>query len=88
MQKWQCIEDPTGIPRLYKCKGMAGLYATHALGLMAANRGQINGARSASYHCDCEPTVPVKRKKAVTKKSESFYSFTHLVPSVILFLLG
>uniref|UniRef100_A0A673HPK4 Extracellular sulfatase Sulf-2-like n=1 Tax=Sinocyclocheilus rhinocerous TaxID=307959 RepID=A0A673HPK4_9TELE len=77
-QKWQCIEDPTGMPRLYKCKGMAGLYAPRALGLMAANRGQINGALSASYHCDCEPTVPVKRKKALTKKSES-YSFTHLV---------
>ncbi|KTF81214.1 hypothetical protein cypCar_00003029, partial [Cyprinus carpio] len=67
-QKWQCIEDPTGIPRLYKCKGMAGLYAPRALGLMAANRGQINGALSASHHCDCEPTVPVKRKKALTKK--------------------
>uniref|UniRef100_A0A673HNZ4 Extracellular sulfatase Sulf-2-like n=1 Tax=Sinocyclocheilus rhinocerous TaxID=307959 RepID=A0A673HNZ4_9TELE len=67
-QKWQCIEDPTGMPRLYKCKGMAGLYAPRALGLMAANRGQINGALSASYHCDCEPTVPVKRKKALTKK--------------------
>uniref|UniRef100_A0A9J7Z2H5 Sulfatase 2a n=1 Tax=Cyprinus carpio carpio TaxID=630221 RepID=A0A9J7Z2H5_CYPCA len=48
-QKWQCIEDPTGIPRLYKCKGMAGLYAPRALGLMAANRGQINGALSCSY---------------------------------------
>uniref|UniRef100_A0A8C1ZKE8 Sulfatase 2a n=1 Tax=Cyprinus carpio TaxID=7962 RepID=A0A8C1ZKE8_CYPCA len=67
-QKWQCIEDHTGMPRLYKCKGMAGLYAPRALGLMAANRRQINGARSASYHCDCEPTVPVKRKKALTKK--------------------
>uniref|UniRef100_A0A673HP33 Extracellular sulfatase Sulf-2-like n=1 Tax=Sinocyclocheilus rhinocerous TaxID=307959 RepID=A0A673HP33_9TELE len=33
-QKWQCIEDPTGMPRLYKCKGMAGLYAPRALGLM------------------------------------------------------
>uniref|UniRef100_A0A673HP61 Extracellular sulfatase Sulf-2-like n=1 Tax=Sinocyclocheilus rhinocerous TaxID=307959 RepID=A0A673HP61_9TELE len=62
-QKWQCIEDPTGMPRLYKCKGMAGLYAPRALGLMAANRGQINGAlskslprnrwaRSVSYHLD------------------------------------
>lgn len=72
MQKWQCIEDPTGMPRLYKCKGMAGLYAPRALGLMAANRGQINGAHSASSHCDCEPPVPVKRKKALTKKSEPF----------------
>uniref|UniRef100_A0A9J7Y6Q6 Extracellular sulfatase n=1 Tax=Cyprinus carpio carpio TaxID=630221 RepID=A0A9J7Y6Q6_CYPCA len=66
-QKWQCIEDHTGMPRLYKCKGMAGLYAPRALGLMAANRRQINGARSASYHCDCEPTVPVKRKKSLPR---------------------
>uniref|UniRef100_A0A8C2DEC4 Sulfatase 2a n=1 Tax=Cyprinus carpio TaxID=7962 RepID=A0A8C2DEC4_CYPCA len=34
-QKWQCIEDHTGMPRLYKCKGMAGLYAPRALGLMS-----------------------------------------------------
>uniref|UniRef100_A0A9J8D8V9 Sulfatase 2a n=1 Tax=Cyprinus carpio carpio TaxID=630221 RepID=A0A9J8D8V9_CYPCA len=65
-QKWQCIEDHTGMPRLYKCKGMAGLYAPRALGLMAANRRQINGAllktkkslprnrwaRSVPYHLD------------------------------------
>uniref|UniRef100_A0A672SXA9 Extracellular sulfatase Sulf-2-like n=1 Tax=Sinocyclocheilus grahami TaxID=75366 RepID=A0A672SXA9_SINGR len=86
-QKWQCIEAPTGMPRLYKCKGMAGLYAPRALSLMAANRGQINGALSASYHCDCEPTVPVKRKKALTKKSES-YSFTHLVLRVCSILMN
>lgn len=75
MQKWQCIEDGTGMPRLYKCKGMAGLYAPRALGLMAANRGQINGAHSGSDYCNCEPAVPLKRK-ALTKKSGSQYSFT------------
>lgn len=72
------------MPRLFKCKGMAGLYAPRALGLMAANRGQINGAHSASDHCDCEPNVPLKRKKALTKKSASQYSFTYFVQVFLL----
>lgn len=84
MQKWQCIEDSTGMPRLYKCKGIAGLYAPRALGLMAANRGEINGAHSASDHCDCEPNMPLKRKKALTKKSVLQYSFTYFVQVFLL----
>lgn len=72
------------MPRLFKCKGMAGLYAPRALGLMAANRGQINGAHSASDYCDCEPSVPLKRKKALTKKSASQYSFTYFVQVFLL----
>ncbi|TRY59706.1 hypothetical protein DNTS_002505 [Danionella cerebrum] len=67
-QKWQCIEDNTGMPRLFKCKGMAGLYAPRALGLMAASRGQTNGVHSGLGFCDCEPAKPQKRKKAITKK--------------------
>uniref|UniRef100_A0A8C1ZJW9 Sulfatase 2a n=1 Tax=Cyprinus carpio TaxID=7962 RepID=A0A8C1ZJW9_CYPCA len=65
-QKWQCIEDHTGMPRLYKCKGMAGLYAPRALGLMAANRRQINGARSASNSISNISTLIPELK---TKKS-------------------
>lgn len=72
------------MPRLYKCKGMAGLYAPRVLGLMAANRGAINGAHSASDHCDCEPNMPLKRKKALTKKSVLQYSFTYFVQGVLL----
>jgi len=66
------------MPRLYKCKGMAGLYAPRALGLMAASRGEINRAHSTSDQCDCEPKMPLKRKKALTKKSalqNSFFFF-------------
>uniref|UniRef100_A0A8C2H7P4 Sulfatase 2a n=1 Tax=Cyprinus carpio TaxID=7962 RepID=A0A8C2H7P4_CYPCA len=64
-QKWQCIEDHTGMPRLYKCKGMAGLYAPRALGLMAANRRQINGARSA---CNISTLITeLKTKKSLPR---------------------
>uniref|UniRef100_A0A665VL35 Sulfatase 2a n=1 Tax=Echeneis naucrates TaxID=173247 RepID=A0A665VL35_ECHNA len=36
-QKWQCVEDPTGKLRLYKCKGMASLYAPRMQALMASD---------------------------------------------------
>uniref|UniRef100_A0A674BCG9 Sulfatase 2a n=1 Tax=Salmo trutta TaxID=8032 RepID=A0A674BCG9_SALTR len=35
-QKWQCLEDPSGKLRLYKCKGMASLYAPRMQALMAS----------------------------------------------------
>uniref|UniRef100_A0A8K9USD2 Sulfatase 2a n=1 Tax=Oncorhynchus mykiss TaxID=8022 RepID=A0A8K9USD2_ONCMY len=34
-QKWQCLEDPSGKLRLYKCKGMASLYAPRMQALMS-----------------------------------------------------
>uniref|UniRef100_A0A8C8H8J4 Sulfatase 2a n=1 Tax=Oncorhynchus tshawytscha TaxID=74940 RepID=A0A8C8H8J4_ONCTS len=39
-QKWQCLEDPSGKLRLYKCKGMASLYAPRMQALMASSRSQ------------------------------------------------
>uniref|UniRef100_A0A3B1KFS0 Sulfatase 2a n=1 Tax=Astyanax mexicanus TaxID=7994 RepID=A0A3B1KFS0_ASTMX len=66
-QKWQCVEDSSGMLRLYKCKGMAGLYAHRAQGLMAS-AGQLYQPGSPPQHCDCEPVGPLKRKKMLTKK--------------------
>uniref|UniRef100_A0A8B9LCV8 Sulfatase 2a n=1 Tax=Astyanax mexicanus TaxID=7994 RepID=A0A8B9LCV8_ASTMX len=65
--KWQCVEDSSGMLRLYKCKGMAGLYAHRAQGLMAS-AGQLYQPGSPPQHCDCEPVGPLKRKKMLTKK--------------------
>uniref|UniRef100_A0A8C7W219 Sulfatase 2a n=1 Tax=Oncorhynchus mykiss TaxID=8022 RepID=A0A8C7W219_ONCMY len=39
-QKWQCLEDPSGKLRLYKCKGMASLYAPRMQALMASSGSQ------------------------------------------------
>uniref|UniRef100_A0A8C7CNJ6 Sulfatase 2a n=1 Tax=Oncorhynchus kisutch TaxID=8019 RepID=A0A8C7CNJ6_ONCKI len=40
-QKWQCLEDPSGKLRLYKCKGMASLYAPRMQALMASMTNAI-----------------------------------------------
>ncbi|KAL6464589.1 hypothetical protein MHYP_G00269060 [Metynnis hypsauchen] len=66
-QKWQCMEDPSGMLRLYKCKSMAGLYAPHAQDQISGN-AQLYQRGSPSQHCDCEPAVPFKRKKMLTKR--------------------
>uniref|UniRef100_A0A4W5NAE9 Sulfatase 2a n=1 Tax=Hucho hucho TaxID=62062 RepID=A0A4W5NAE9_9TELE len=39
-QKWQCVEDPSGKLSLYKCKGMASLYASRMEALMASSGSQ------------------------------------------------
>uniref|UniRef100_A0A8C8JDG4 Extracellular sulfatase n=1 Tax=Oncorhynchus tshawytscha TaxID=74940 RepID=A0A8C8JDG4_ONCTS len=39
-QKWQCVEDPSGKLSLYKCKGMASLYASRMQALMASSGSQ------------------------------------------------
>uniref|UniRef100_A0AAR2IYA8 Extracellular sulfatase n=1 Tax=Pygocentrus nattereri TaxID=42514 RepID=A0AAR2IYA8_PYGNA len=69
-QKWQCMEDPSGMLRLYKCKSMAGLYAPRAQDLMSGN-AQLYQRGLPSQHCDCESAVPFKRKKMLTKRSMS-----------------
>lgn len=76
-QKWQCVEDPTGKLRLYKCKGMAGLYAPRMQALMARGASQLSAATAAavanSNSCDCanvgfKKTSVLKRKRMFTKK--------------------
>lgn len=71
-QKWQCVEDPTGKLRLYKCKGMASLYAPRMQALMASSASQMSAA-SSSNSCNCGnagfKTSVLKRKRLLTKKS-------------------
>lgn len=79
-QKWQCVEDPTGKLRLYKCKGMASLYAPRMQALMAAGASQLS-LTSNSDSCNCgdvgfKTSVLTKRKRLLTKKSEFLLSLT------------
>lgn len=77
-QKWQCVEDPTGKLRLYKCKGMASLYAPRMQALMARGAPPLSAA-STSNSCNCAnagfKTPAVKRKRLLTKKGE--FSSSH-----------
>ncbi|XP_026868258.2 extracellular sulfatase Sulf-2a isoform X1 [Electrophorus electricus] len=66
-QKWQCLEDSSGVLRLYKCKGMAGLYALRVQGLMAGD-ARLYQSGSALHHCDCDPSAPFDRKKLLTTR--------------------
>lgn len=72
-QKWQCVEDPTGKLRLYKCKGMASLYAPRMQALMASSASELSAA-SNSNSCNCGnvgiKTSILKRKRLLTKKSK------------------
>ncbi|CAL8339599.1 unnamed protein product [Lota lota] len=72
-QKWQCVEDPTGKLRLYKCKGMAGLYAAPRMqALTASSDGpQPYVAPSNADGCDCGPLgfkAEAPKRTLVTKK--------------------
>uniref|UniRef100_A0AAX7VNS2 Sulfatase 2a n=1 Tax=Astatotilapia calliptera TaxID=8154 RepID=A0AAX7VNS2_ASTCA len=78
-QKWQCVEDPTGKLRLYKCKGMASLFAPRMQALMASGASQLS-LTSSSDSCDCsnsgfKPSI-MKRKRLLTKKSQFLLSLT------------
>ncbi|XP_061641060.1 extracellular sulfatase Sulf-2a isoform X3 [Phyllopteryx taeniolatus] len=70
-QKWQCVEDPSGKLRLYKCKGMASLYAPRMQALMASGGPQLSSLSNAD-NCNCGNlgfrTSVLKRKKLLTKK--------------------
>uniref|UniRef100_A0A4W5N659 Sulfatase 2a n=1 Tax=Hucho hucho TaxID=62062 RepID=A0A4W5N659_9TELE len=73
-QKWQCVEDPSGKLSLYKCKGMASLYASRMEALMASSGSQqwVGRVSDAGDSCDCGPLgpkhTPLKRKRLLTKK--------------------
>uniref|UniRef100_A0A8C7CWD1 Sulfatase 2a n=1 Tax=Oncorhynchus kisutch TaxID=8019 RepID=A0A8C7CWD1_ONCKI len=73
-QKWQCVEDPSGKLSLYKCKGMASLYASRMQALMASSGSQqwVGRVSDAGDSCDCGPLgpkhSPLKRKRLLTKK--------------------
>ncbi|XP_064822686.1 extracellular sulfatase Sulf-2-like isoform X2 [Oncorhynchus masou masou] len=72
-QKWQCVEDPSGKLSLYKCKGMASLYASRMQALMASSGSQqwVGRVSDAGDSCDCGPLgpkhSPLKRKRLLTK---------------------
>uniref|UniRef100_A0A8D0D8D2 Sulfatase 2a n=1 Tax=Sander lucioperca TaxID=283035 RepID=A0A8D0D8D2_SANLU len=80
-QKWQCVEDPTGKLRLYKCKGMASLFAPRMQALMASGASHVQlSPTSNSDSCNCDDvgfkaSVP-KRKRLLTKKSKFLLSLT------------
>uniref|UniRef100_A0A3P8XHJ5 Extracellular sulfatase n=1 Tax=Esox lucius TaxID=8010 RepID=A0A3P8XHJ5_ESOLU len=73
-QKWQCVEEPSGKLRLYKCKGMAGLYASRTQALMASTGSQqwVGHVSNAGDGCDCGPLgpkiTPLKKRRLSTKK--------------------
>ncbi|XP_013988793.2 extracellular sulfatase Sulf-2 isoform X1 [Salmo salar] len=73
-QKWQCVEDPSGKLSLYKCKGMASLYASRMQALMTSSVSQqwVGRVSDAGDSCDCGPLgpkhTPLKRKRLLTKK--------------------
>ncbi|XP_055773268.1 extracellular sulfatase Sulf-2-like [Salvelinus fontinalis] len=73
-QKWQCVEDPSGKLSLYKCKGMASLYASRMQALMANSGSQqwVGRVSDAGDSCDCgllgPKRTPLKRKRLLTKK--------------------
>uniref|UniRef100_A0A7N6B655 Sulfatase 2a n=1 Tax=Anabas testudineus TaxID=64144 RepID=A0A7N6B655_ANATE len=85
-QKWQCVEDPTGKLRLYKCKGMASLYAPRMQALMARGPSQLS-LTSNSDSCICSDvdfkTSLLKRKRLLTKKSRFLISPTWAIVLVI-----
>ncbi|XP_075904074.1 extracellular sulfatase Sulf-2a isoform X2 [Nelusetta ayraudi] len=89
-QKWQCVEDPTGKLRLYKCKGMASLYAPRMQALMARGPAPLASAAAApaatSNSCNCAASAAfqapvVKRKRLFPKKSPSISSYSDLKPA-------
>ncbi|XP_041944587.1 extracellular sulfatase Sulf-2a isoform X1 [Alosa sapidissima] len=67
-QKWQCLEDSAGMMRLFKCKGIVGMYSPRAQGLLASRTANIYSPSIPSDGCDCDPSPTVKKKKLLTKR--------------------
>ena len=69
------MEDPTGKLRLYKCKGMAGLYAAPRMqALKASSDGPQPYVPPVNADgCDCGPLgfkAEAPKRTLVTKKSQ------------------
>ncbi|XP_054640012.1 extracellular sulfatase Sulf-2a isoform X3 [Dunckerocampus dactyliophorus] len=65
-QKWQCVEEPTGKLRLYKCKGVTSLYAPRMRALMASGGSRLLPS-SAAHGCNCA-NVGIKTSALKPKK--------------------
>uniref|UniRef100_A0A3Q2PVS7 Extracellular sulfatase n=1 Tax=Fundulus heteroclitus TaxID=8078 RepID=A0A3Q2PVS7_FUNHE len=70
-QKWQCVEDPTGKLRLYKCKGMASMFAPRMQALMASSPSTLSVVSNFD-DCNCgnvgvKPSA-LKKKRLLNKK--------------------
>uniref|UniRef100_A0A8C5GFB2 Extracellular sulfatase n=1 Tax=Gouania willdenowi TaxID=441366 RepID=A0A8C5GFB2_GOUWI len=80
-QKWQCVEEPTGRLRLYKCKGMAGLLAAPRMQALMSSGPAHMSLASNSDECHCEDdgfkTFLLKKKRLL--KSESVLPLSHNV---------
>lgn len=72
------MEDPSGKLRLYKCKGMASLYAPPVQALTASRAPQLS-LSSAADGCACADvgfkTAVLRRKKLLAKKSKLVFFF-------------
>uniref|UniRef100_A0A674MHV8 Sulfatase 2a n=1 Tax=Takifugu rubripes TaxID=31033 RepID=A0A674MHV8_TAKRU len=69
-QKWQCVEDSTGKLRLYKCKGMAGLYAPRMQALMARGASQPHTCNMDVYTDKHIPLLSSTSGSSVSSYSE------------------
>uniref|UniRef100_A0A8C5GFG3 Extracellular sulfatase n=1 Tax=Gouania willdenowi TaxID=441366 RepID=A0A8C5GFG3_GOUWI len=74
-QKWQCVEEPTGRLRLYKCKGMAGLLAAPRMQALMSSGPAHMSLASNSDECHCEDdgfkTFLLKKKRLLKKTKSS-----------------
>ncbi|CAG5983913.1 unnamed protein product [Menidia menidia] len=83
-QKWQCVEDPTGKLRLYKCKGMASLFAPRMQAMMASSASQV-ALTANSDVCNCGEmgfkASFLKKKRLLNKKNSSVSSYAAMKSS-------
>ncbi|KAJ8404646.1 hypothetical protein AAFF_G00335090 [Aldrovandia affinis] len=68
-QKWQCVEDPTGKLRLYKCKGMASLPPPLKQSLRFS-QSQLYRRDSHLGGCQCDPARmnPFRQRRLLAKR--------------------
>uniref|UniRef100_A0A674MTK0 Sulfatase 2a n=1 Tax=Takifugu rubripes TaxID=31033 RepID=A0A674MTK0_TAKRU len=76
-QKWQCVEDSTGKLRLYKCKGMAGLYAPRMQALMARGASQPSFSHTCNMDVYTDKHIPLLSSTS----GSSVSSYSEMKPS-------